>query len=78
MEDAICNFRQKTAEQIRQLDTTSCLVLAAAVDPRFKHLRFLDEGKIESVKQEITKRMDEAIMDITSDSGEPTQVQRYH
>ena len=78
---AIRSFRQKTAKDISDrwgldsLDTTSSLVLAAAVDPRFKQLRFLNEGESESVKEEMTKRMDEVIMDITctDDGDEVTQ-----
>jgi len=61
---AIRDFKQLMMAELKQrwdldsLDTSSCLVIAAALDPRFKQLKFLNEVQIEALKSEITERMD--------------------
>ena len=61
---AIRQFKQlmiadmKQRWELESLDTSSCLVMAAALDPRFKQLKFLNEFQIQAVKSEITERMD--------------------
>lgn len=44
--------------EIDDLNTSSCMVLAAMLDPRFKPLKCLDEDQIESVKVELVKRIE--------------------
>ncbi len=61
---AIHEFKQLMVAEMKRrweldsLDTSSCLVIAAALDPRFKQLKFLNDLQIEAVKSEITERMD--------------------
>ena len=57
-------FKQKVTAKIKQRweldlpDLTSSWVLAPAVDPRFKQLKFLDQESLETVKSELVSRMD--------------------
>ena len=44
--------------ELDALDTTGAFVLAPAVDPRFKLLRFLDEEQTETLKSKLIHRMD--------------------
>jgi len=78
---AIREFKQLMMTELKRrweldsLDTSSCLVIAAALDPRFKQLKFLTELQIQAVKSEITERMDSFSSpedpSCTSTSGEP-------
>jgi len=57
-------FKQKVTAEIKQRweldfpDLTSSWVLAPAVDPRFKQLKFLDQESIETVKSELVSRIE--------------------
>ena len=57
-------FKQKMAGEIKQRweldlsDLTSSWVLAPAVDPRLKHLKFLDQEAIKTVKSELVSRIE--------------------
>ena len=60
----IQQFKQKVAAEIKQRwefdlpDFTSSWVLAPAVDPRFKQLKFLDQAATETVKSELVSHME--------------------
>ena len=64
---------------LESLDTSSYMVLAAALDPRFKQLKFLKDSEIQSVKSELTERMDafvEQKLQNSSSSDEPQAKKR--
>lgn len=60
---SIKQFKEKVCSEIRSrwfldnLNTTSLDVLASALDPRFRQLKFLNDEQRQSVKEEITCRM---------------------
>ena len=49
----------KTRRSVQSLDPSSSLVLAAAVDPRFKQLKFLADDDVASVKEALLMRMED-------------------
>ena len=83
---AIRDFKQLMMAELKRqwdldsLDTSSCLVIAAALDPRFKQLKFLNEVQTEALKSEITERMDSfsspTDMSRTSTPGKPQAKKR--
>ena len=80
----ITNLKRLTANEIKtrwnldNLDSTGLLVLAAAVDPRFRQLSFLEGHAtiVDDVKQELTRQM-ELIISNQPDNGatEDTEVE---
>ena len=78
----ISQFKETVADQIRtrwslhSLDPSSSLVLAAAVDPRFKQLKFLSEDDVASVKEVLLMRMEEHHKEQAPSTEEPPKKQR--
>lgn len=60
----VAKFKEAVKKQIQtrwalhHLDETSSLVLASAVDPRFKKLKFLSESDASAVKETLLQRME--------------------
>ena len=65
----IANFIQVTSTEtnkrwsIDSLNPASSVVLAAALDPRFMHLSFLDVLVADNVKDEVIKRMESNVLE---------------
>lgn len=76
---SVRQFKQKVAGEIKQrwdLDSpnlSSPWVLALAVDPRFRQLKFLDEEQVDSVKSELERQMENSVDSLPSaDSTDPS------
>ena len=60
----VAKFKEVVQEQIQKrwalndLDETSSLVLASAIDPQFKQLKFLSESDASAVKETLLNRME--------------------
>ena len=69
----IQHLKKNVAAEIKQrweldLPVTSSWVLAPAVDPRFKRLKFLDQAAIETVKSKLVSRMEAFLASNSSDT----------
>ena len=69
----MAKFTEVVQEQIQKrwalnyVDETSSLVLASAIDPQFKQLKFLSESDASAVKEALLKRM-EALDEVEGES----------
>ena len=75
----IARFKETVANEMKRrwkldsLDTTSCMVLSAVMDPRFRPIKFLSDDELEDVKVDLVRRID-SFPNASSQDGECVQL----
>ena len=75
----IAHFKETVANEMKRrwkldsLDTTSCMVLSAVMDPRFRPIKFLSDDELEDVKVDLVRRID-SFPNASSQDGECVQL----
>ena len=72
----ISQFKTKVSSEIirrwslEEIDHTSLLVISCALDPRFKHLNFLDCGDRKTIRDVLLSKMGDVIVEVSADDGD--------